>query len=199
MNVVVYWRKGWLRQNAAERRDIQRRVLARHLELSHAEIRISTSQNGKPFLTGPDQQGIHYSVSHSDDLWAMAISSGQSIGLDIEKKRSRRHLRRLARRILGSEVWPFWLALGEVQRLDLFYQAWSLKEACVKAADGRLFQLISDIGWVDWRENSPLTRAALLSSSPQIIANTIDHWPEYSAALASSANIDDISFTKIGS
>lgn len=113
-----------------------RRILARHAGCAEDEIVLRTSEHGKPSLH--DRHGIHFSVSHARDAALVAISD-VPIGVDMEYVRPLR-LERTASRVLHADTLAVLRALPEARRLIAFFDAWTQREAHVKAVGGGLFR-----------------------------------------------------------
>lgn len=88
--------------------------------------------HGKPAVI--DAAECSFSLSHSGDLAVVAIAIGRGeVGVDVEMRRDRRQLDRLAARVFTAEVLAESRALPEGARLDAFLRAWTIKEAFGKA------------------------------------------------------------------
>lgn len=81
---------------------------------------------GKPVLSPP--AGIDFSISHSGDFVVVALAAGGRVGVDIERGREGREVRRLAAR---------WFSAEEAAQVEAdpaaFLDLWARKEAFVKA------------------------------------------------------------------
>ncbi len=89
-------------------------------------------RHGKPAVV--DAVECSFSLSHSGGLAivAIAIDRGE-VGVDVEMRRDRPHLDRLAARVFTTERLAEWRALPAAARLDAFLRAWTIKEAFGKA------------------------------------------------------------------
>jgi len=87
--------------------------------------------HGKPTVAGAP--GFSFSVSHSGALLAVAVVHGAQVGVDVEEVRPRRHLDRLAARVLTPAEHARWEALPAEARLDAFLRHWTEREAYLKA------------------------------------------------------------------
>ncbi len=76
-----------------------REILASRIGSAPAAVRLAYGENGKPRLADAKDQ-IHFSLSHSEDLAALAISNDCELGLDIE------HVRPLKEDIAGRFFSP---------------------------------------------------------------------------------------------
>ncbi|WP_114946860.1 4'-phosphopantetheinyl transferase family protein [Microvirga calopogonii] len=85
---------------------------------------------GKPILVHPN--GLHFSLSHTDGLVAVATSPDGPVGIDVEPTDREAPLGVAATVFTREEL--DWLAdCGYSERNDRFFRLWTLKEAYVKA------------------------------------------------------------------
>jgi len=120
------------------RRAALRIILARHTGRDAHSIRIVVAPGGKPVLVpdagtdGPGVPSAAFSVAHSGDLFAVAVGSATSLGLDVERLRTLSRARQIATR---------WFGAAEAARLDdvsedaldaEFMRLWTAKEALAK-------------------------------------------------------------------
>ena len=96
-----------------------------------ARVKIRRLEGGKPVLAEPADTGIHFSVSHTGNLFACVIAGGE-VGLDIQETR-RTNADRLARRYFTNEE-NRWLAQSGLTTDDTsaFFRLWTRKEAYAK-------------------------------------------------------------------
>jgi 4'-phosphopantetheinyl transferase len=71
---AVHWRAN---------RAALRRILGRALGIPAAEVVLLTAEFGKPFLGDP-HAGLHFNLSHCEDLALVALCSDGPVGVDIE-------------------------------------------------------------------------------------------------------------------
>jgi 4'-phosphopantetheinyl transferase len=123
---------------AARRRFIvshagMRRVLGRRMGVRPGEVRIAIGRYGKPYL--PMRPDVQWNLSHSADLALLIVAYGHSVGVDVERLRPELDRAAFARRFFPVEDAEF--VDGSPERFALL---WARREACVKAAGGRLAQ-----------------------------------------------------------
>ncbi len=103
-----------------------RYLLAESLDVALEEIAIEREKGGKPYLTG--RQDVHFSLSHSGNAVACAISDAP-VGCDIEQVG--KHRPNIARRhFTGKE--QAWIEEGDRDRDRRFFAVWTGKEAYLK-------------------------------------------------------------------
>ena len=116
-------------------RAMQRTVLASYAAgVEPASLRFVKGEFGKPALAPEfDSLGLHFNVTHTEGLVAVAVSRHRDIGLDAENINARTTALRLARRYFTVEEARNLEALP-LQRQPLrFYSLWTLKESWMKA------------------------------------------------------------------
>ena len=114
-------------------------VLARELGVAPGAIAISRRcehcgdpAHGRPTLAGG--AGPVFSVSHSGARALVAVTDEARLGVDVEQLRPRTRLDALAARVMDDAEHDAWLAIeGDEARLHAFLEAWTAKEAYLKA------------------------------------------------------------------
>lgn len=106
-------------------------ILAEYLGAT-AELR--PDANGKPRLAAEPER-LSFNLSHSGELALVAIApGGVEVGVDVERRKPRRDLVRLARRWLPAADAEAVAAADEAELQPVFYSAWTRHEARVKCA-----------------------------------------------------------------
>jgi 4'-phosphopantetheinyl transferase len=113
-----------------------RSVLARYTGAAPASLVLLEGETGKPALEGG---ALHFSLSHSRGTAVIAVAR-TGIGVDIEHERELPHLERIARRLLHPDTVAALERLDDAARGRAFLDAWTLREAHVKAVGGGLFR-----------------------------------------------------------
>ena len=90
-----------------------------HPEITPQTCRIQRTEKGKPYFA--DRPDMHFSISHSKELWACAVADGP-VGLDLQFHKSGR-LDNIPERFFhpGEDAW-----------LAKFFDVWASKESYVK-------------------------------------------------------------------
>lgn len=110
-----------------------RQVLAGHLGVDAGDVRFRYEPQGKPSLAAP-HRGLRFSLAHSGALAVCAVTQGDDdIGVDVEHVRPLETADALARAVLSPVELVRLHALPESVRLRSFYEAWTRKEAILKA------------------------------------------------------------------
>ncbi|NRR29553.1 4-phosphopantetheinyl transferase [Oxalobacteraceae bacterium] len=115
-------------------RVLLRMALAPVLNLAPAAIKLEERAARAPRLLSVPAKGTPpgFSISHSGNWVACAVSAQTAIGLDIEVMDPSRDLMALASQAMDGEVCAQLQALAQQQRIPAFYQAWSEQEARFK-------------------------------------------------------------------
>jgi 4'-phosphopantetheinyl transferase len=110
-------------------------IVARALGVPPTGVRWRAGRHGKPHLV--DAQ-LQVNLSHSGDLAMLALSAVRPVGVDVQRLIPDRDATELAARYFPAEEARF-VAVGR-RPADRFARLWVRKEACVKAAGGRLVE-----------------------------------------------------------
>ncbi|WP_240468143.1 4'-phosphopantetheinyl transferase family protein [Streptomyces dangxiongensis] len=108
-------------------------ILGARLGRAPASLCLTRGRWGKPRLA--HVPGPHFSLSHSGELALLALAP-RPVGVDVELSRAGLDTMRLATRFFPAEECA-WVARDGHRA---FARLWTRKEACVKAAGGRLTQ-----------------------------------------------------------
>jgi 4'-phosphopantetheinyl transferase len=109
-------------------RAVLRYLLSRHLTVRPEAFRFELQEYGKPFLP---QSDIHFNVSHSGEVVAIALAANE-VGVDIEAKHRIPEIAAIAARFFSKEEAERVSAASDAT--DEFFRIWTMKEAIVKAA-----------------------------------------------------------------
>jgi 4'-phosphopantetheinyl transferase len=129
--VRVFFAAARRREHTAAGRALLRAVLGdvEVIRGPHGKPAIEQERYGSFGVCAPqdDRRGLHFNISHSGELVALAIAR-EAVGIDVEEIREMRDLLGIARRFFSAE---------EAQRVeedgDQFFRIWTAKEAVVKA------------------------------------------------------------------
>ncbi len=110
---------------------VLRSILSRYLDQKPANICISQTNRGKPFLT--EVNDLHFNLAHVGDQALIAVSRVAKTGVDLEEVQPEKDLGALARRVFSPLELEEYLALPVSQRVRGFYCGWTRKEAYLKA------------------------------------------------------------------
>jgi 4'-phosphopantetheinyl transferase len=113
-------------------------------EVDPAAWRFDSDCYGRPVIAHPrNTEPLYFSLSHTDGLVACAVSSCESVGVDVEATDRPTTPLEIAEAFFSREELADLIALPPPQRKERFFDYWTLKEAYIKAR-GMGFQLPLD-------------------------------------------------------
>lgn len=120
-------------------RGLLRALLGSCLHMPPEAIRFAEGTHGKPLLA-PGQGGpLHFNVSHSGAVVAIALAITFDVGVDVEFEGRLREWEPVAQRILSPREKTELESIPHPHRPRAFLNAWTRKEALLKATgDGRI-------------------------------------------------------------
>ena len=119
------------------------------LENEDPELNIDYDSKGKPFLN--KQKGI--SISHSNEMVAIAISNETHFGIDIQHKTDK--IFKIKSKFLSKKEGKF---LGKTDNMEFLIKVWSAKESIFKALGKEGVSFLNDIE-IDTSNDKDLFRA----------------------------------------
>lgn len=122
-----------------------RDILARYCGTRPSAVRFDTEPSGKPVLSdGKAGAGLHFNLSHSGSIAAVAVTTAGPIGVDVEVIRRISDWQRVAHRFFSVSENSMLSTVQQGQRERAFYCCWTRKEAVIKATgDGLSAELDS--------------------------------------------------------
>ncbi|MEF0940978.1 4'-phosphopantetheinyl transferase family protein [Rhizobium sp. BR 362] len=134
-----------------------RSILGQYLRLPPQKVDFTYNDYGKPAVALADGSPLHFNLSHSADLAALAISDHYELGIDIEEIRFLKE--DIAGRFFSHKECLILRALPPEAYLEGFYRCWTRKEAFVKAhGEGLSLPLDSFDVTFDWANEPRLER-----------------------------------------
>lgn len=106
-------------------------LLGSALGQSPGSIAFATGRRGKPVL--PHHPGLHFNLSHADDLAVIALSKTHEVGVDIENLSRTVDHDALSNKYLSATEQREFARVPDVQRSRHFLKMWTCKEAVAKA------------------------------------------------------------------
>ncbi|MDE2088958.1 MAG: 4'-phosphopantetheinyl transferase superfamily protein [Gammaproteobacteria bacterium] len=114
-------------------RGVLRLLLGAYLGADPGALTFRYGRHGKPALAGPPRaSALRFNVAHSHELALIAVAQRRALGVDLEYLRPIDH-EKLAARVLGPRERAAFDALPEQARRRAFFDAWTRKEAFLKA------------------------------------------------------------------
>jgi 4'-phosphopantetheinyl transferase len=121
------------------RLDLAARVLLRQT-LSHyravdpRDWRFGRNAYGRPYVEAPEHgRTLHFNLSHTDGLVALAVSEAPDIGVDVEIATRDLDCERLAISVFAPAELEAYRRVAAGERRSAFFVLWTLKEAYIKA------------------------------------------------------------------
>ena len=112
-------------------RGLLRKCLGHYLHQAPETIELAYADRGRPVF--PHDETVQFSVSHTHDLVAIALTADARIGIDLECVEPRLDLPELAKQIFSEEDLLTFQALPASEAPAAFFRAWTRKEAYLKA------------------------------------------------------------------
>jgi len=108
-----------------------RRILGRALNVAASELKLLTAEFGKPFLDEP-HAGLHFNLSHCEDLALVALCADGPVGVDIEPAGRAPSLLECVEVFCHPDEIAA-LPAEEARRAAALLEIWTGKEALLKA------------------------------------------------------------------
>ena len=164
-----------------------RTVLGGYLAQPPGSLRIEVEPGGRPFLPGlPDGRSLRFSVSHACDLALLAFTWDRAVGVDVEDRQRPADFEVIAGRFFAPGERTALEAVSGADRREAFFNAWTRKEAYLKARGTGLTRSLQDFE-VSLLPGEP-ARLVRDERDPQAPGRwslqALDPGPGYAAALA---------------
>lgn len=167
-------------------------LLSRYVGMAPECIRIIYNAYGKPAVAQASEQGLEFSVSHTEDAVLYAFTHGKRLGIDVERLRENIDAIGIAERLFTCEELNLLKAANENSRSQLFFRFWTRKEACVKALGLGLYYPLDRVD-VRWR-----TCAIAPSRGERLVLSltTFRPWDGYAASLAVEGDVRSVAWLR---
>ena len=123
-----------LRERYALCRGTLRKVLSAYLSCHPKEIQFTYNEYGKPLLQNKSFKSfnVHFNVSHSGDLFKIALSKLSAVGVDIEQMNQKIDVIGVGKEVFTSNELSKLVQYTEKEKYFEFYRMWTIKEAYIK-------------------------------------------------------------------
>jgi 4'-phosphopantetheinyl transferase len=178
MHYHATWKDPKAHALAVRSRAELRRMLARETGLPPHKVPIVYDAHGKPRCPHPGAHDLDFSVSHTGECAIIALGEAAGIGVDVEEVLSEEPSDENIEILFDEDEFRQWAALAPAARRFAFTQAWTIKEAALKAMgtglDGNIHEL-----QVRFDENGNVWPVL---PSPRWIFERIHFCPRYAAS-----------------
>ncbi len=111
-----------------------RRILCDRLNCSNDDLSFAVTAYGKPSaLVQGRAATVSFNVSHSGNYGLLAFAPSGWIGVDVEERVANRHLDLLTKTVFGPNEREEIAAVHGEQKIEMFFNLWTVKEALIKA------------------------------------------------------------------
>ena len=111
-----------------------RLILIKYLGYTHCDFELNYSKFGKPCINSLfNKNGVEFNLSYSHDMVIIAITRGKTVGIDIEKINYDIDENEIINAYFSEKEICRLNAVDNLQRKDLFFRYWTIKEAFIKA------------------------------------------------------------------
>lgn len=177
-----------------------RQILAAEGNCSPRDIVFELNPYGKPAIEKPEPlSNVCFNASSSDTLGAIAIANGIALGLDIEKIKPANHrdYDMIAKNEFSSDEHAWYERHGYPERLRVFFELWTCKEAYLKALGIGLSGKLDSFS-INLDENEPRIDRTDLEpgSSTSFSLRRLDIHAEFAACLALPATAVSIDLSR---
>lgn len=117
-------------------RGLLRILIGRYLGKHPTTIQFEYSEHGKPKLL---EKALHFSKTSSAGLGLITFSRESELGIDLEQTREIDDLPSLSKKLFSAEEHVLMQEAQPSERIELFYNVWTRKEAVLKAMGTGLF------------------------------------------------------------
>lgn len=142
-----------LRNNYIITRAVLRSILSNFLKIKQQEIRFLTNPYGKPSVKGRD---INFNISHSMNSAYYAISVDFEVGIDVEFFDTKRNILGIAKGVFSANEFCHFINLSRDKQQEFFFEAWTKKEAMIKALGSGLSYPIKKVDTLNMKSNNCL-------------------------------------------
>lgn len=111
-----------------------------------SRIEFAYGPRGKPALAGDfAAAGLHFNLSHSEDLALLGVTTAGPVGVDLERVRRLPEFDLLVSRFFSARERVGFLALPADQKPTAFFKLWTRKEAWLKATGEGISEALGQV------------------------------------------------------
>jgi 4'-phosphopantetheinyl transferase len=133
-----------LRERWRNARTALRHLLGAYLRIDPRAVPLRIAAKGKPFVADSDGKpsDLEFNLSHSGDIMILGVTSGRPLGIDLEAIRPVPEADRIVDSHFSALERQSYYLLELDQREQGFFNAWTRKEAYIKATGLGLSQAL---------------------------------------------------------
>lgn len=109
-----------------------RTTLSRYQAVAPGRWQFVTGAHGRPEIASPESR-LRFNLAHTDSLIVCAVTVDAAVGVDVECTQRSNRLAAIAERFFAGPELRQLRARPPAQRIDGFFDIWTLKEAYLKA------------------------------------------------------------------
>lgn len=113
-------------------RSLMRNVLGEYTGVDPREIVFEVGAHGKPSIANSTGLSCHFNLSHAED-WIVLAVSHDPVGVDVEYTPRNNDVIAIADRFFFGDEYRELMSHEDAQRVERFFDYWTLKEAYMKA------------------------------------------------------------------
>ncbi len=107
-----------------------RYIICRNLSILNENIVFEVNEYGKPYLK--NSKDFYFNISHAGD-WVVCAVGKSDVGVDVELVKDKGIELNIANSFFSAEEYQYLMLQREEERVDYFYELWTLKESYIKA------------------------------------------------------------------
>jgi 4'-phosphopantetheinyl transferase len=184
------------------RRGLLRAIVSQYLHIESDELVFEYNRYGKPEVAHQfNRSGIHFNLSHSDDMALFAVTFVGPVGIDIERIRPIKYKEEFLNRFSSPRERELFQNLDSRKKQRAFFYLWTRKEAFLKAIGVGITQLLSQVE-VSFQSKEPVRFITISGDKKKILRWSIHNLfatKDFIAALAIKAKKVRIRYWKVGS
>ena len=175
------FKREYLKRNFVAARGNLREILALRLGCEPRAIQFGYSDRGKPYIQ--NFNGLHFNLSHSQDLAIYVICQDHEVGIDLEFINAQCDVDSIAKRYFLPSEQKVISSLSNRDKYLAFYQAWTLKEAYGKATGEGIANILDRVDVTQLLERPMGETLRIQDWNLKLIASELRIDLNYSSAL----------------
>jgi 4'-phosphopantetheinyl transferase len=115
-------------------RVLLRQTLSHYRAVDPRDWRFGYNAYGRPYVEAPEHgRTLHFNLSHTDGLVALAVSEASDIGVDVEIVTRDLNFGQMSKAVFAQAELEAYERVDASERCSAFFVLWTLKEAYIKA------------------------------------------------------------------